>query len=283
MTLHITHLYTYPIKGCAPLEHDSIALTARGLYADRGWMLVSAADGEQGQFLTQREIPRLSVIQPSFAADALQIAAPDHGTITLPLTIPPDAPTRPVTIWKDTAIAHDEGDAAAAWLSDFLAYPVRLVRMADAHYRRVDPRYAPETAQTGFADGYPILLTNESSLDDLNVRMQMRGKMPVPMSRFRPNIVVQGASPFAEDRWAAFRINDLPFEGVKLCARCAVTTVDQAAGVIPDVQEPTATLATFRKRERGVMFGQNVVHRGVGQLHVGAHVEIVEEYDHSAP
>jgi len=283
MTLHITALYTYPIKACARLEHDHIALSARGLQDDRRWMIVSDQPDEQGKFLTQRELPRLAVIQPSLDAEALHIAAPEQGAITIPLALSPDAPTRSVVVWRDTVAANDEGDAAAAWLSDFLAYRVRLVRMADAHYRRVDEKYVPETAQTSFTDGYPIMLTNEASLDDLNVRIQMRGKTPIPMNRFRPNIVIQGAPPFAEDRWAAFSINGITFEGVKLCVRCAVLTVDQVAGVVPDVQEPSATLATFRKRERGVVFGQNVVHRALGALSVGDALDVVEQYEHTAP
>lgn len=283
MTIHVTGLYTYPIKSCGRLEHQRIALGERGFVNDRRWMVVSAAEGEYGEFLTQRELPQLAIVQPFLTDDALQIAAPERGTVSVPLEIPSDTPVVRVPIWKDTAEAHDEGDEVAQFLSNFLNYPVRLVRMTDAHYRRVDPQYSAQTAQVGFADGYPILLTNESSLDELNVRIQLRGKTPVPMNRFRPNIVIKGVTPFDEDTWAAFEINGILFEGVKLCARCAIPTIDQAQGVVPDVQEPSATLATFRKRDRGVMFGQNVVHRGLGEVAVGDVVELVERYETSAP
>lgn len=273
MTVHITALYTYPIKSCGRLQHDQIAVAERGLLHDRRWLIVGADDSE---FLTQRELPRMALIQPAFTDAALTLSAPGMTPLSLPLAIPTDAPTMPVAIWRDTAIAHDEGKDAADWLSTFLAHPVRLVRMADAHYRRVDPAYSPESAQVGFADGYPILLANESSLDELNIRLQLRSKSPVPMTRFRPNIVVTGAPAFAEDHWSSFAINGIDFEGVKLCARCVVTTVDQETGASPDVKEPTATLATFRNHERGVLFGQNVVQRGQGVIAVGDAVQISE-------
>jgi uncharacterized protein YcbX len=271
MTIHITALYTYPIKSCGRIQHERIAVAERGLLHDRRWMVVGADDSA---FLTQRELPRMALVQPAFTDSALTLSAPGMSALDVPLAMPADAPTMPVVVWRDTAIAHDEGSAAAEWLSAFLAHPVRLVRMADAHYRRVDPVYSPESAQVGFADGYPILLVSESSLDELNIRLQLRGKAPIPMARFRPNIVISGAPAFAEDHWSAFAINGIDFEGVKLCARCVVTTVDQETGEAPDPKEPTATLATFRNHERGVLFGQNVVHRGQGVIAVGDAVQI---------
>jgi hypothetical protein len=270
--IHITGLYTYPIKSCGRLEHERIALEARGLWFDRRWMIVD----ENGEFLTQRELPPLAIIQPSLSDDALTIMLPDGESVTLPLAIPADAPTHPVVVWRDTCIAHDEGAFVAAFLSEFLDHPVRLVRIADAFYRRVDPSYSPESAQTGFADGFPLLLASESSLDELNVRIQMRGKQPVPMTRFRPNLVIGGSAPFVEDHWHQFQVGGIAFDVVKPCARCATTTVDQATGKIPDPQEPLGTLATFRRADGGkVMFAQNVVHRGTGELAVGDMVEIV--------
>ncbi|MDZ4769312.1 MAG: MOSC domain-containing protein [Chloroflexota bacterium] len=283
MPVRITALYSYPIKACGRLEHQSAALEAYGLAHDRHWMFVSDSDETRGRFLTQRELPPLAVIQPSFVADDLHIEAPGHGSISVPLMIAADTPTRSVVIWRDTADAHDEGDRAAAWASAYLGTPVRLVRMAQAHYRRVDPTYSQQTAQVGFADAYPILVTNESSLDDLNDRLLERDKDALPMTRFRPNVVIADADAWAEDAWSQFEIAGIRFEGVKLCARCAVTTVDQETGTRPDVTEPTATLATFRKRERGVMFGQNVVHRGTGMLSVGDAVRVVEVFPIEAP
>jgi uncharacterized protein YcbX len=147
-----------------------------------------------------------------------------------------------------------------------------LVRFAADYFRQVSQEYAPrETDQTGFADAYPFLILSEESLADLNSRLDV----PLPMNRFRPNIVVRGAeTSFAEDTWKAIRIGDVIFDVVKPCARCAITTTNQATA--ERGKEPLRTLATFRQHRRGVMFGQNAVHRSTGTIHTGAIVEVVE-------
>lgn len=278
MPLRVTALYTYPVKSCARLVHDTIALEARGPVYDRRWMVVSAAPGEEGRFLTQRELPNLALAQPALSADALCLTAPGLPEIRVPLERDNGA-TKRVVVWRDTCDAVDEGDEAAGWFSELIGYPARLVRMADGYVRRVDPRYSPEFAQVGFADAYPLLIIQQASLDDLNQRLAARGKAPVPMSRFRPSIVIDGGAPFAEDNWRRIEIAGLPLDIVKPCARCVTTTVDQAAGRIPDHEEPLATLATFRKSERGVLFGQNAVHRALGCLRVGDGVRVLKTSD----
>lgn len=283
MAITITALYTYPIKGCARLEHQTMTIAERGPRDDRRWMLVNASGDAPGRFISQREAPRLAIIQPSLSDTALTVAAPGRSPLAIPLALAEGTPTRSVSIWRDAAEAHDEGDEAAAWFSDAIGLPARLMRMADSHYREVDPRYNPLRAPVGFADGYPILLANTASLNDLNDRMVERDKDPVPMARFRPNVVISGAPAWAEDTWARFEIGGLAFDGLKLCARCAVPTVDQSTGERPDPTEPSATLALFRKRERGVMFGQNVVNRGTGVLHVGDALTVRETYATEAP
>ena len=276
MPIHITTLYTYPIKSCARLEHTQLALDERGPVYDRRWMVVSDAPGEQNQFITARELPRLAVVRPRFDGDALALTAPGMPEIRLPLAQQHLA-DRDVVVWDDTVRAQDEGDALAQWFSDFLAYPLRLVRLADDADRPVSLKYARAAAQVGFADGYPLLLAQTESLDDLNARLAARGKAMLPMSRFRPNVVVSGSDrPWAEDTWRQVIAGDVPLDVVKPCARCVMTTVDPATGTIPDHQEPLVTLATFRKGPKGVMFGQNVVHRALGTLHVGDAVEVVE-------
>jgi uncharacterized protein YcbX len=276
MPLQVAALYSYPIKSCARLEHQQIALDDRGPVYDRRWMVVSEAPGEENQFMTARELPRLAVVQPRFAGDELALTAPDMPEIRLPLAQARSA-DRTVVVWNDTVRAMDEGDVLAGWFSDFLGYPLRLVRLSDDADRPVSPQYARAAAQVGFADGYPLLLAQTESLDDLNQRMAARGKAALPMSRFRPNIVVSGSGqPWAEDTWRHISAGDIPFDVVKPCARCVMTTVDPATGTIPDRQEPLATLATFRKAAKGVMFGQNIIHRALGTLHVGDAVEILE-------
>lgn len=246
--MEISGLFTYPIKACAGHSLMRAALTPRGLAHDR-WMMVVDLDG---RFLTQRECPTLALVLPTVETDRLTVTAPGAAALTLPIRT--DGPRRAVVIWKSTCEAIDQGDPVAEWFSAHLGRPVRLVRMADGFNRTLDQHYAPRPSDTtGFADGYPILVLSEESLMDLNRRLTT----PLPMNRFRPNIVVRGAAPYAEDTWRRFTINGLPFEGVKTCARCAVTTTDQTTAARG--REPLATLATYRDSDRGVLFGQNVI------------------------
>lgn len=264
----IRALYTYPIKSCGGLAHDTLTLTATGPAFDRHWMLTTP----DGSFITQRERPNMARIQPTFRDGVLFISAPGHGEVCVPLDERPGLPQRPVSIWRDTVLAADAGDDAADFLSSFLGAPVRLVYMPTATVRGVDPAYnTGAAAQVGFADGYPLLLISEASLDDLNQRLAARGAAPVTMPHFRPNIVIGDVdAPFAEDTWTRFTVREVAFDVVKPCARCAITTVDPQTGTIPNPKEPLATLATFRKGANGgVMFGQNVIHRATGTLAVG--------------
>jgi uncharacterized protein len=272
--MQISGLYVYPIKSCGGLSLQNAELSPRGVRYDRQWMIVQDDDEERGMFLTQRELPALALIQPTFDGDYLSITAPSMSALRVPLLQRLDAPTLPVIIWRDTCLAVDEGDEAATWVSDYLGVGARLVRMHDGFVRSVDPIYSPEPAQTGFADAYPLLVISEASLADLNARLNERGKATLPMSRFRPNVVVSGADAYAEDTWTRFYVGDVPFDGVKTCARCAIPSVDQQRGTIPVHGEPLATLATYRRIERGVIFGQNVVHRGIGTLRVGDKIRI---------
>ncbi len=167
--------------------------------------------------------------------------------------------------------AVDQGNEAALWLQDFLAAPVRLVRMADGFRRPLNPAYArSEHDTTSFADGYPFLVISQASLDDLNTRLTT----PVPMNRFRPNIVVSGCDPFAEDDWRDFFINGIRFAGVKLCPRCPIPTIDQERGEVMG-REPIKTLATYRTIQQQVMFGQNAIAANTGMLRVGDEVRVM--------
>ncbi len=264
--MQVSALYIYPIKSCGGLARGMMEIGKNGPVNDREWMIVD----ESGTFLTQRELPPMALIQPSLTAKHLIITAPNMGEIAVSMAEDDAAPARPVTVWRDTVLAADAGDEVATYLSDYLKQPVRMVRMPSKVVRRVDMTYARSEAQTGFADGFPILVISEASLAELNRRLVARSQDEVSMRRFRPNIVVSDVgAPFAEDAWYAFTIGGVSFDVVKPCARCKITTVDPATGEVLVPKEPLATLATFRNSERGVLFGQNVVHRGAGMLSVG--------------
>lgn len=260
----VTGLYRYPIKSCAGTALSTAILEPRGIRHDRELLIVDAATD---RFLTQRELPRMALIAPQIADGELRVSAPGMAPLTLPII--EDGPTREVGIWRDRCVAVDQGGVAAGWLSAFLGHSCRLVRMAPAFVRPVDPDYATAGDQVGFADGFPCLLTAEESLAALNERLDE----PLPMDRFRPNIVIAGGTPFGEDRMSRLRIGDIVFKAPKACARCTITTVDQATGETG--KEPLRTFATFRKARRGVLFGQNLIHTGIGTIRVGDRVEVL--------
>ncbi len=260
----VTGLYVYPVKSCRGIALEQATLDARGIVHDREWLVVDDAS----RFLTQREVPRLALIRPTLADDALHLEAPGLPPLRLPYG--GGGAVRAVTIWRDTCPALDQGDAAAAWLSDFLGHRCRLVRFADDHVRHVNPAYArSERDQVAFADGYPLLLISEASLQDLNRRLPE----PLPMNRFRPNIVVRGCAPYAEDEWDTLRIGEVLAYGVKPCPRCAIPMTDQETA--RRGKEPLRTLATYRDSDLGILFGQNVIHAAPGVLRVGDAVEVL--------
>ena len=255
----LSGLNIYPIKSCAGIMVPEWEVDLFGLRYDRRWMVVTP----MGEFLTQREFPSLALVRVTIAVPHLRVNAPGVGELVTPL-----APMggRPIAtrVWDDPLRVVAPDHQADAWFSNYLGFEVVLAYMPDDVVREVDRDYAPEGGQTGFADAFPFLLIGESSLADLNARLAT----PLPMNRFRPNLVVSGSAPFAEDQWRRIRIGEIPMEVVKPCARCVVTTTDQATGKRAG-DEPLRTLATFRRRGNGVMFGQNVVHYASGRLVVG--------------
>lgn len=265
MTAVLASLCVYPLKGGRAIAAERWPLDAFGLRFDRRWMAVTP----EGRAVTQRTHPRLALISPSLGADSLTLRVPDGEPLVLPLEAPA-APRRDVRIWGDTVAATDLGDGAARWITGALGAPARLVHMPGDSVRQVNRAYGREGDRVGFADAYPVLLVAQGSLDDLNRRLER----PVPMNRFRPNLVVEGVEPFAEDGWARIEIGGVPFDVVKPCARCTVPTVDQDTA--ERGQEPIRTLATFRRAGTDVYFGQNLIHRGVGDLTVGLELVVLE-------
>ncbi|MEW6270687.1 MAG: MOSC N-terminal beta barrel domain-containing protein [Thermodesulfobacteriota bacterium] len=267
----LSALHVYPVKSCRGIAPARWQLDAFGLAGDRSWMVVD----ERGTFLTQREEPRLALVEARFADDdgrgaGVVLAAPGRPELHLP-PARAQAGDREVEVWRHRGPAVDAGDAAAGWMSAHLGRAARLVALPRAHARQVDHAWFAGDAHAAFSDAYPLLLIGEASLEDLNARL----RRPLPMSRFRPNLVVRGAAPYAEDRWKRIRIGEIELDIVKPCARCVITTTEQTTGE-RDGTEPLATLATYRKTELGVLFGQNAVHLERGTLEVGAHVEVLE-------
>jgi uncharacterized protein YcbX len=256
----VTNLYIYPIKSLGGIEISVVNVTSRGLEFDRRWMLVD----EHNQFLTQRNFPRLAQLRTSIQDKDLlvQDLSEPSRSVRFPL-VPVGGETIRVTVWDDDCDAWDVDGSVNVWFSRILERNVKLVFMPDESLRPVDPRYAVKNDITSFSDAYPILLIGQSSLDDLNARLES----PVPMARFRPNIVFSGGAPYAEDDMHRFSINGIDFHGVKLCARCVMTTIDQDKAVAG--KEPLRTLSQYRTIDNKVMFGQNVLVGGAGSINVG--------------
>jgi len=268
--IRLSGLYVYPIKSCAGIALDEATIGPRGILHDREWMIVRP----DGVFLTQRELPRLALIIPRLDGGQLALGAP--GMPSVVVRSEDEGKALEVVVWRDRCLAYDSGAEVAEWLTDFLGAPCRLVHMPASTVRPVDPAYAAPTDQVGFADAFPLLLAAEESLADLNTRLPE----PIPMNRFRPNLVIRGAGPYAEDTWTAIRMGSLTFRVAKACARCVTTTVDQVTGV-KDGKEPLATLATYRQSPRGVLFGQNLIHDAPGVLRVGDGVDVLSYVEES--
>jgi uncharacterized protein YcbX len=257
----VSALYHYPIKSCGGTRVESIEVVATGPVHDRELMV---ADAQTGRFLTQRDNPHMALIAPAIRDGRLYATAPRMSP--LEAEVVKNGTPLSITIWKDRVESIDQGDEVATWFSSFLRRGVRVVRKAAGVVRAVDPTYATSTTdQVGFADGYPFLLLSDESLADLNRRLAE----PLPMDRFRPNIVIAGcAIPYHEDTLDRFAIGGIGFSAVKLCARCKITTVDQRTAQLG--KEPLRTLATYRRSPNGgVMFGMNLIHHCTGRLTVG--------------
>lgn len=264
--LQISHLFIYPIKSLGGIELQQVNLTDRGFEHDRRWMLVD----EQNQFLTQRTFPRMALLRTAIDNNKLIVFERDHHNDQLILDLSPTIGEKiKVDIWDDQCEAYHLQTSADLWFSNKLQRNVKLVYMPDASRRPVDKTYALKDDITSFSDGYPVLLVGQSSLDDLNSRLEEK----VPMNRFRPNIVFTGGYPYQEDELKYFKINNLDFFGVKPCGRCVMTTINQETATAG--KEPLRTLSLYRTSKNKVNFGQNILHADHGIIHVGDQIQLI--------
>ena len=265
MTRTVDRLRIHPVKGARGLDVQSVDFDAFGPRFDRRWMVV----GPDGTSVSQRSTPRLATVRPKVDERSLTLAAPGVEALELPIA-PQGDPVR-ITVWSSELEVRTVSPEADAWLSTVLGSAHRLVFMSDHDVRNTDPEYA-DGHRVSFADGYPALLVTRGSVGEL----ARRAGRDIPVERFRPNIVVNGDRPHEEDFWRGFTIGDLRFSGVKLCARCTVTTIDQDSGTRDPDREPLRTLARYRRIESLVYFGLNVVHHGTGRVSLGDSVEILD-------
>jgi len=262
--LTISELNIYPIKSLGGISLTSALVTDRGLQYDRRWMLVD----EQNCFITQREFPQLALLKVHLEDDGLRVTHPDKGAVHIPFE-QPALSAEEVVIWNDTCIGVFVSKELDQWFSEASGLKCRLIHMPETTRRQVDLTYAPEGFITSFADAYPFLLIGQASLDDLNSRMAE----PLPMNRFRPNIVFSGGMPYQEDLLKHIQVAGINFYGVKLCARCVLTTVNQQTA--KKGKEPLKTLATYRSKNNKILFGQNLIHEGAGVLTVGDPIAVL--------
>lgn len=262
--MKLSAMYIYPLKSGRGNAVREMTLDDRGPAGDRRWMLV----GPDNVSLTQRELPRMVLIQVVATRDGLECTAP--GMTTLQVSTPANGARHNAQVLKDPVDVMDASDLASQWFSDFLERSCRLVYQPQNSLRPVDPNYAAPDKVVSLADGFPLLLIGQGSLDELNRRLLQ----PVEMIRFRPNLVVEGSEPFAEDSWRRIRVGEIEFDVAKPDVRCTIPMVDPATGT--SGKEPIQTLATFRRRDNKVMFGQYLIHRRQGTLRLGEPVVVLE-------
>lgn len=262
--MKIVSLHIYPVKSLGGISCSSYYFDSWGPENDRRWMVVAP----EGRFLTQRQCPLMATIQPTVHERGVSLTHCDHDTIDVPY--PDQTVIRSVKVWKSDVMACDAGDGVAQWLTAILKRPCRLVYM-DAPQTARPQSYNGQDYVSSFADGFPGLVCNQASLEALNQRLAH----PVPMERFRPNLVISGAIPWEEDQWGVFEVGEARLKVVKPCSRCLITTVDQQSGTIPHVGQPLKELGRFRRQEMGIIFGQNVIVEKPGYMCVGDEVRFL--------
>jgi len=256
--MRVHSLFLYPVKSLAGIAVDSFELDEFGPAGDRRWMLVD----DECQFVTQRTLPQLALVQPSLGADGeVSIALPEE----LPVALQASSESVSVRVWRDWVQGQVCSDAANAAISRFCGLPLRFVFMPDSSFRQVQTNLATERRRVSFADGYPLLVTNTASLAELNERLAVA----VDMRHFRPNIVVEGTAAWSEDHWQTVTIGEGSYRVLNPCSRCVMTTVNPDTGEKAASVQPLRTLTTYRRTADGIMFGMNAIHDSPCRLSVG--------------
>lgn len=271
----VSELNIYPIKSCRGIPLERAEVTPKGFVWDREFMLIDS----KGKFMTQRQYPLLATVQIQILEDTFLLSS------STSLTFKPTFTGREIAveIWRDRTVAIDQGDEVAQWFQDVLGIKnkCRLVRQSPTQIRAINTKYATQEKEpVSFADGYPFLLTNTASLDELNRRIKdtyPNQSQEVIMNRFRPNIVINSDRPFIEGDWKLIQLEKVKFALVKPCSRCIITTTNQLTGERNPLGEPLKTLSTFRRfGNGGIMFGENMIPKTTGVVTVGDRVEIIE-------
>ncbi len=271
MTAHLRSLHVYPVKGLRGLALPAAAVAGCGITGDRRWLVTDS----DGRFLTQREVAAMARLDALPTADGLLLR---HDGRSQPIRRPePGGPRREVVIWNDRLSAACADTEADEYLSEALGRPCHLVWMDDEHARPVDPAFAEPGDHVGFADAYPLLAASLGSLAALNEALEGELARPVPIARFRPNLVLSGLPAWSEDRWSRVRIGEMVFRAPKPCTRCVVVTRDQTTGDTPEPGEPLRTLGRLNRQESGIVFGANLIPEAPGRLATGDAVEILDE------
>lgn len=260
--IFLSEIYIYPIKSLGGIKLSASEFGERGLKYDRRWMLVD----QDNKFISQRQFPKMSLISTKITEDYLICSAPEFNDLKIPLIA--DGQSITVNVWRSYCQANVYEDKINNWFSDFIDSQVKLVYMPDSSRREVNPDYAVKDDIVSFADGYPFLLIGQASLDDLNSRLEEK----ISMDRFRPNLVISGSEAFSEHNYQSVNIGDNKFFIVKPCERCVITTIDQSKG-ISSGKEPLKTLATYRKINNKIIFGENIISQNKsGLLKIGDQV-----------
>lgn len=258
----LSEIWIYPVKSLGGIRLAAAEVDAKGLRDDRRWMLTD----EEGKFLTQRVHPRMALFKVH-QTNGQYVISYGQDKLSLP-PAPGTGAQRDARIWNDTVSVVEAGPVYHTWFSERLGIRCRLVAFPEENPRLIDPAYRLANESVSLADGYPILIIGQASLDDLNGRLETR----VPMNRFRPNFVFTGGAPYEEDTWRNFRVGNGSFVGVKPCARCVLTTVDQERGVAG--KEPLLTLSRYRKKGDKIYFGQNVIPVGFKTIYEGDEISV---------
>jgi len=272
--IKLQDIYIYPIKSCAGIRVNRWPVTQKGLMYDRQWMIID----QNGQFLSQRKLPQMALIQPTVLDQQLVLSAPEMEEIQFSIEkVDTSEVVIQANIWQDQCRVKPVSNELDQWLSEFLKINCRLVYQDQNDIHQVDQHYAKPQDQVYFSDGFPFLIISENSLADLISRMPYK----ISMLRFRPNLVISGSPSFAEDHWQEIEIGEISFRLPKPCSRCPIPNIDPKTG--KSSKETIKTLNQYRRFNNQVYFGQNALHNVSGQLSIDDPVIILLTGDPQPP